>query len=270
MSEKKGISAVQVGNLLAFGAVIIVNSIAGSTKLLGGVNTADVSAAFPTLITPAGFTFAIWGVIYALLAVFVIFQLLPGHRGDAFNEKVSYLFILSSVFNVVWLFLWQYEYITASVVLIFALLLSLIAIYLRLNVGRSNATRIEKICVHAPFSVYLGWITIATIADVSSALVSISWNGFGIAASTWAQLVTVVALAITLLLLGTRRDPAYGLVVVWALTGILANQWANKVVSGVSTVTEATEGVVAVATLFVLFLVLVRPPKANAVQPRMP
>jgi benzodiazapine receptor len=264
MSEKKGITALQVGNVLAFVFVIIINSIAGGTKLLGGLNTADVSAAFPTLITPAGFTFAIWGVIYLLLGIFIVYQLLPGHRGDAFNEKIGYLFILSSLFNIAWLFLWQYEYITASVVLIFALLLSLIAIYVRLNVGRSNATRDEKICVHAPFSVYLGWITIATIADVSSALVSINWNGLGIASSTWAQLVTVVALAITLLLLVTRRDPAYGLVVVWALTGIASNQLANKVVSEVTDVTEASAAVVAVATLVLIFLVLTRSTKKPA------
>jgi benzodiazapine receptor len=258
MSQKKGITALQMGNVIAYVLVIIINSIAGGTKLLGGLNTADVSAAFPTLITPAGFTFAIWGIIYLLLGIFIVYQLLPAHRGDAFNGKVGYLFILSSLFNIVWLFLWQYEYITASVVLIFALLLSLIAIYMRLNVGRSNASRGEKICVHAPFSVYLGWITIATIADVSSALVSINWNGLGIASNTWAQLVTVVALAITLLLLGTRRDPAYGLVIVWALMGIVSNQWAKDVASGVSYVTLGSAIVVAIVTLALIVLILAR------------
>jgi hypothetical protein len=256
LPEKRGISFLQVGNILAYVAVLVINSIAGSSKLLGGVNTADVSAAFPTLITPAGFTFAIWGVIYTLLGAFIVFQLLPGHRGDAFVGKVGYFFILSSLFNIVWLFLWQYEYITASVALIFALLLSLIAIYLRLNVGRSDASRNEKLAVHLPFSVYLGWITIASIADVSSALVSINWNGFGIAATTWAELVTVVALAITLLLLVTRRDPAYGLVIVWALFGIVSNQRANGVSAGVSNLTLGSDIVVAVATVGILLMVL--------------
>jgi hypothetical protein len=260
LSEKRGISALAVGNVLAYVAVLVVNSMAGSTKLLGGVNTADVSAAFTTLITPAGFTFAIWGIIYALLGAFIIFQLLPSHRSDAFNRKVGYFFILSCVFNVAWLFLWQYEYITASVVLIFALLLSLLVIYMELNIGRSAASRNEKLAVHLPFSVYLGWITIASIADVASALVSINWNGLGVAATTWAQLVTVVALAITLLLLATRRDPGYGLVITWALFGIISNQWARGISSDVANVTFGSDIVVALSTLAIFFLVL-RPKK---------
>jgi len=240
---------------VAFAAVIVVNSLAGGTTLLGGRNTADVSAAYPTLITPAGFTFSIWGVIYALLAAFIVFQLLPSHRQDRFNRQVGYFFILSSLFNIIWLFLWQYEYIATSVPLIFALLVTLIIVYLRLDVGRSAATRGERVCVHLPFSVYLGWITIASIADVSSGLVSVNWTGFGLSPSTWAQLVVLVALVITLLVIGTRRDPAFGLVVVWALIGITANQLAHP---DVTMVTEASAVLVAAAALVVLYLVLAR------------
>ncbi len=240
---------------MAFAAVIVVNSLAGGTTLLGGRNTADVSAAYPTLITPAGFTFSIWGVIYALLAAFIVFQLLPSHRQDRFNRQVGYFFILSSLFNIIWLFLWQYEYIATSVPLIFALLVTLIIVYLRLDVGRSAATRGERVCVHLPFSVYLGWITIASIADVSSGLVSVNWTGFGLSPSTWAQLVVLVALVITLLVIGTRRDPAFGLVVVWALIGITANQLASP---DVTMVTEASAVLVAAAALVVLYLVLAR------------
>jgi benzodiazapine receptor len=256
MSEMGRITALRVGNVVAFATVIVINSLAGGTTLLGGRNTADVSATYPTLTTPAGFTFSIWGVIYALLAAFIVFQFLPGHRKDQFNSQVSYFFILSSLFNIIWLFLWQYEYITASVPLIFALLVTLIIAYLRLDVGRSKATRVEKICVHLPFSVYLGWITIASIADVSSGLVSVNWTGLGLSPSTWAQLVVFVALAITLLVIGTRRDPAFGMVVVWALIGITANQLAHP---EVVLVTEASAIVVAAATTVVLYLVLARP-----------
>jgi hypothetical protein len=255
VSERSKITVLQVGNVVAFAAVIAVNSLAGGTTLLGGRNTADVSAAYPTLITPAGFTFSIWGIIYALLAAFIVFQLLPRHRQDKFNRDVGYFFILSSLFNITWLFLWQYEYITASVPLIFALLVTLIIAYLRLNVGRSGAPRGERICVHLPFSVYLGWITIASIADVSSGLVSVNWTGLGLSPSTWAQLVVVVAVVITLLVIGTRRDPAFGLVVVWALIGVTANQMAHP---DVTMVTEASAVVVAAATLAVLCLVLAR------------
>jgi len=213
-----------VGNAVAFLAVIVVNAIAGSTKLLNGQNTADVSAAYSTLVTPAGFTFSIWGVIYVLLFGFILFQLLPRHRQDSFNSQVGYLFILSSIFNIAWLFLWQYDYIVTSVPMILALLASLIAIYLRLHVGRSQVSLGEKLSVRLPFSVYLGWITIASIADAAAALVSLNWNGFGVSPIVWALLVIVVVLMITLTVLGTRRDVAYGLVVVWALVGIAAGQ----------------------------------------------
>jgi benzodiazapine receptor len=257
MSRKSRVSALQIGNVLAFVAVVVVNALAGGTKLLNGRNTADVSAAYPTLITPAGFTFSIWGIIYLLLFAFIFFQLLPRHREDSFNGRVSYLFILSALFNIAWLFLWQYDFIVASVPLIFGLLASLIAIYLRLDVSKSNAPRSERIWVHLPFSVYLGWITVASIADVSSALVSLNWNGLGIAPAAWGELVIVVALIITLTMLGTRRDIAYGLVVVWALAGITANQGGH---AQVTLATEASAAIVAAAMLVVLSVRFVRTP----------
>ena len=253
---------MQIGNALAFVVVVVVNAMAGGTNLLNGRNTADVSAAYPTLVTPAGFTFSIWGIIYVLLFAFVTFQLLPRHREDSFNRGVSYLFILSSVFNIAWLFLWQYDYIVASVPLILGLLASLIAIYLRLDVSKSKAPLSEKIWVHLPFSVYLGWITIASIADVSSALVSLNWNGLGIAPAAWAELVIVVALIITLTMLGTRRDIAYGLVVVWALAGITANQGGHP---QVVLATEASAVIVAAALLVVLLVRFARPPAKPSV-----
>lgn len=226
MSQIKNSIALQVVNVVAFLAVVIVNGLA-TTTLLNGRTTAEVSGLYPTLVTPAGFTFSIWGVIYVLLLVFVVFQLLPRRRQDAFHGQIGYLFALSSVFNVVWLFLWQYDYITVSVALMFALLASLVAIYLRLQIGKSKAPFTEKLCVHLPFSVYLGWITVASIANVATALVSVNWDGFGISEVTWAALVIAIALIITLAVLATRRDIAYGLVIVWALAGIIVNQSGN-------------------------------------------
>ena len=251
-TQVKGLPALQVGNAVAFLAVIVINAIAGSTKLLNGQNTAEVSNTYPTLVTPAGFTFSIWGVIYVLLFVFVVFQLLPRHRQDSFNSQVSYLFILSSIFNIAWLFLWQYDYIAASAPMILALLASLIAIYLRLHVGRSQVSMKEKLSVHLPFSVYLGWITVASIADVAAALVSVNWDGFGVGLTVWALVVIVLALLITLTVLGTRRDIAYGLVVVWALVGIAASQGGHPEVvataEGGAIVVGISVTVVALAT----------------------
>jgi hypothetical protein len=215
-------------NLIAFVAVVFVNGLAGSTMLIGGKTTAQVSDANPTLITPAGYVFSIWGVIYILLGAFVVFQALPNEKGREFREKVGWLFILSSILNVVWLFLWQFEYLVLSVVVMFLLLVTLILIYLRLEIGKSKVQLREKITFHIPFSVYLGWITIASIANVAATLVSVNWDGFGISPETWATLILIVALLIAMLVVLTRKDVAYGLVIIWALLGIAVKQSTNQ------------------------------------------
>jgi len=238
-------------NIIAFAFTVIVNSLAGSTKLIGGVNTAQISDSNPTLITPAGYVFAIWGIIYVLLGVFVIFQALPSQKEKEYTKRIGWLFVLSSIVNIAWLFLWQYEFLSLSVVLMFLLLATLILIYLRLGIGKSPVTLLEKLAIHAPFSVYLGWITIASIADVSVTLVSVNWNGFGIGPEIWATLIIIVALVITLLVLATRRDIAYGLVIVWALTGIAVKQSGNQ---NVVMLTEASAIIVLLALATTIFL----------------
>jgi benzodiazapine receptor len=140
---------------ICFFSTVIINGLAGSTTFLGGVNTAEISDANLTLITPAGYVFSIWGIIYILLAMFVVFQALPSQKEKDYTEKIGLLFILSSVINIVWIFLWQYQILSASVILIFLLLTTLIAIYLRLNIGKSTVSLREKLAVHVPFSVYL-------------------------------------------------------------------------------------------------------------------
>jgi benzodiazapine receptor len=240
---------LKLSNIVAFVLTVIVNGLAGSTTLLGGVNTAEISDANPTLITPAGYVFSIWGIIYILLAVFVIFQALPSQKEKEYTKKIGWLFVLSSILNIIWLFLWQYEILSVSIVLMFLLLITLIVIYLRLNIGKSTVTLREKLTVHVPFSVYLGWITIASIANVAVFLVSENWDGFGISPETWATLIIVVALVITLLVLATRKDIAYGLVIVWAFVGIAVKQSGNQ---SIVTLTEASAIIVLLTMVAVI------------------
>ncbi len=220
-----GARLLRFGNVAALIVTIIINGLAGTT-LLNGRTTAQVSDAYPTLVTPAGYVFAIWGIIYILLAAFAAYQALPSQRNMRYHKQIGALFILSSVFNCIWLFLWQYNYIALSVVLMLALLATLIAIYLRLGIGKTETPHGEKLLVHLPFSVYLGWITIAAIANISAALVSVGWNGFDVNLQTWAIVVLAVALAITLAVIVARRDVAFSLVVVWAFVGIAVKQSA--------------------------------------------
>ena len=242
-------------NIIAFVLTVLVNGLAGSTTLLGGKNTAQISDSNPTLITPAGYVFSIWGIIYVLLGVFVVFQALPSQKGKDFQKRIGWFFALSSIANIVWLFLWQFEYLTFSIVLMFLLLATLILIYTRLGIGKSKTTMREKLAIHVPFSVYLGWITIASIANVSVTLVSINWDGFGISAETWAALIVVVALIITLLVVATRKDVAYALVIIWALVGIAVKQSGNPTIV---LLTETSAVIVAIALLATILITKLR------------
>lgn len=224
----QGSALLKGSNIFAFILMVVVNGLAGSTTLLGGKNTAEISNANFTLITPAGYVFSIWGIIYFLLGIFIVFQALPSEKNREYHKKIGWFFVLSSICNIVWLFLWQFEYLVFSVILMFLLLASLILIYLRLDIGKSKVGLREKLTIHLPFSTYLGWITIASIANVSVTLVSLNWDGFGINPATWATLIVMTALAIAILVLVTRKDIAYGLVIIWAFVGIAANQSGNQ------------------------------------------
>jgi benzodiazapine receptor len=223
MSTTKSLVLLRVTNILFLAATIVVNGLA-NTLALGGRTTGEISDLYPTLITPAGYVFSIWGLIYALLVIFIVFQALPSQREKPFLREIGFLFVLSSVLNMLWLFLWHYGQIALSVAPMFGLLAMLIAIYLRLRIGKSDVSLKEKLCVHLPFSVYLGWITVASIVNVAAALVSVSWDGLGIGEVTWGILVIVIAMIITLAVTATRRDIAYSLVIVWALVGIIVKQ----------------------------------------------
>jgi len=239
----------QAVNIVAYIVTLIVNGLAGSTTIIGGVTSADVSDMYPTLVTPAGFTFAIWSVIYLLLALFVIYQALPKNKDKPFLGQVSWFFGLSSIFNISWLVLWHYDFVTYSVLLMLGLLASLILVYRRLDIGRATVDLKEKLMVHLPFSVYLGWISIATIANISVALTAIGWDGFGIEASTWAILIIVVALVLSLLMIVLRKDVAFCCVVIWALFGILSNQAEHENIVLVSWIVIAVLAVAIGATL---------------------
>ena len=220
-SDKSGF--LNAANVFAFILVVVVNVLANALPL-NGKTTAEISDSYPSLIAPAGYVFSIWGIIYALLLVFTIYQALPSQRGKPFLQQIGYFFVLGSLANACWIFLWHYELIVPSVLLMFVLLATLIAVYVRLQIGRSNAPLVEKLCVHLPFSVYLGWITVAPIANVAAAVVFLGWDGLGLGEVNWTILVIIIALIITLGVIVTRKDIAYSLVIIWALVGIIVKQ----------------------------------------------
>ncbi len=229
MEKPSGIRVLQIGNALSFAAVVVVNALANILPL-NGVTTGELSDSYPNYFVPAGYVFGIWGVIYLLLLGFTVRQLRRGGEDAETIRKIGWLFILSNVFNFVWIFLWHWRQAALSLVPMFGLLASLILIYLRLDIGRSQVSRDQRIYYHLPFSVYLGWITVAPIANIVAFLVSSGWDSYGTAAAYWTVAVIAVAVALTLVNLWTRGDAAYSLVIVWAFSGIIYKQMAEPLI----------------------------------------
>ena len=171
--------------------------------------------------------FAVWGVIYIGLLAITVYHSLPSQRSNPMMKKVGWLVILSSLANGSWIFFWHYDHITLSLLTMLVLLACLIFTYLRLDIGRKIFKPVELWCVSLPITIYLGWITVATIANVEDELANQKWNGFGISPLTWTVILLIVGVLIAAIMAYTRRDVAYLLVLVWAFSGISVN-WLDK------------------------------------------
>jgi hypothetical protein len=236
-------------NLVGFLAVVIVNYVA-TTLPLNNKGTGELSDQYPNLFVPSGLTFSIWGAIYILLAIFVAYQLVTAFKArpgeGSFIEKVGIIFFISCIFNFGWIFAWHYEIVWLSLILMLGLLGSLLAIYLRLGIGKSDENNKVKGMIHIPFSVYMGWITIATIANVTALLVKLGWNRFGLNEQFWAVLVISVGIIIGLAILFSRNDIFYNLVVLWAFLGILLKRLGDKATPALSVIIVTAVGMAAI------------------------
>lgn len=236
--------------IAAVAATIGLNGLANALPL-NGRNTGDVANSFPTFFTPAGYVFAIWGVIYLGLIGYAGFQALPAQRHNPRLQAIGGWFVLSCVANCAWLVLWHYGYITMTMPAMLVLLVSLIVIYARLQVGRRDLPGRERWLVHGPFAVYLGWVTVATIANASVVLYNLGWSGLGIAGPQWAAILLVVATCIGGAIVIGRADWAYGAVLVWAFTGIVIKYAATPIIA-------VTAGVTALVMVVLIALALAR------------
>lgn len=213
----------QYTNFFSVILALTVNILA-STLPLNGQNTGEISDRFQVYFVPAGYVFAIWGIIYLGWIAFTIFQLRSPQKENSRLRRLGYLFAISNLANAAWLFCWHYNQFGLSVLIMLTLLGLLIASYLRLDVNRTSVTRTEYWSVDVLFSVYLGWITVATVANVSDWLYLVEWNGFGIPAQVWAVIMLAVASLLGLTMTLTRLDSAYVSVLVWAFIGIAVKQ----------------------------------------------
>lgn len=212
-------------------ATLIVNTLANVLPF-NGLNTGQVSDDYPTLFTPAGYVFSIWGVIYFALLLYVIYQALDAQAENSRLRAAGWWFVLSCIANIAWLFSWHYLRFPLSMLAMLVLLGSLIMAYLRLETGRSAVPLSEQLLARVPFSLYLGWISVATIANAAVVLTSLKWDGFGMTPQLWTVIVIAVAAVLGALMSLLRHDWVYGLVLVWAFAGIAAKQAADALVSG--------------------------------------
>jgi translocator protein len=239
-------------NIMALSITVAFNAISQALPLNNQTN-ADVANRYPDLLYfPANYAFSIWGVIYLLLTAFIVYQALPSQRNNVEIRKIGYWFVITSALNIAWIFMFQYNQFVLSMVVMILLLISLLVIYIRLDIGGKVVSLRGKLLVHVPFSVYLGWITAATVTNAAYVLTDLGWDGFGIPDQTWAVIMLVVTGVIAAFMLLTRRDIAYGLVIVWA-TFAIAMRYTETEYN--TTVTAALAVAGAVTLLIILTIV---------------
>lgn len=228
----------QTANVASVVLALTVNILASALPL-NGQNTGEISDRFKVYFVPAGYVFAIWGLIYIGWIGFAIYQALPAQKENSRLRKLGYSFALSGVFNAAWLFAWHHNKFGLSVIIMLALLALLITSYLRLNVGMSPVTRAEYWLVDVPFGVYLGWISVATIANVTDWLYLVSWDGLGIQPQVWAVVLLAVAGALGILMATIRHDAAFLAVLAWSFAGIAVKQAGTPMVAASAAILTA-------------------------------
>lgn len=227
-------------NLLLFAGMVVMNYLANALPL-NGKTTGALSDAYPNLFVPAGVTFSIWGVIYILLVTFCVIQFTTSHQ--AVISRLGWLFGLSCIFNALWIVAWHYERLPMSLILMLGLLVSLIWI----NVFIRD---LPAGFIKAAFGIYLGWICIATIANVTALLVNYGWGGLGISEETWTIIMIAAGTLIVSLTVWRLDNPFIGLSVVWAFAGIMIKRQADY---RVILVTAAIAAAIVAALLVVIF-----------------
>ncbi|WP_178989380.1 tryptophan-rich sensory protein [Winogradskyella schleiferi] len=224
---------LQIANAIAFIIVIIINYVS-VTGALNNTTIGEISDSYNSLFTPAGYAFSIWGIIYLLLFGFVVYQgrsLFVSVANDDFVLKTGWWFVLSCVFNSIWVFAWVYEYTGLSCVLIFLLLMALVKIVINNRMELDDEPFPTILCLWWPFVIYSGWVTVASIVNISSYLVKLGWDGFGLSESVWTIIMIVAALIINQYVLWKRNMREFAAVGAWALIAIgIANKGTNAII----------------------------------------
>ena len=219
------------GNIVAYAIMILLNVLSNALPI-NGQSMPEISAKYPSLFTPAGFTFSIWGVIYLALLIFLVWQALPAQRDNAKVAAISAYFKINCLLNALWIVVWHYDLIIVSLLVMLGILVTLILIYRTLIRGIAAAPWVEHIVLYLPFSIYTGWITLATIANASVVQTAYGLDDAGIAAVQWTLLKLAAAGAIGATMILRLRDAPFALVIAWGAYGIASMQTATPAVAG--------------------------------------
>lgn len=217
-------------NLIGLVVVLTVNALANILPI-NGYNTGQVSGFYPNYFVPAGFTFAIWGIIYLLLIGFVFCSFFSAfgrfdEAGKKAIDSLSPLFQISCLLNAGWIVVWHYLYLASSLLIMICFLVLLVVLYLRIKPYKLLMPVFHRIWIHHAFLVYLGWISVATIANTTALLVGIGWDGNPLSPQTWSILMIIIAMALGIFMVGRLKEPAFGFVLSWAFYGIYMGQHA--------------------------------------------
>jgi benzodiazapine receptor len=280
----KNISVLQIANIVALIGVLVMNFLSQTAGTMGlelFPNTvAELGESRAIFFLPAGYVFAIWGVIYTGMIAFIIYQARPSMRDSEVVKRVGWWFVLSSIANATWLVLFLNNLLFASTIVIALLLVSLLAIYVRLGIGRGDVSTGRRWAVHIPFSIYLGWVAVATVANISAwlyvdATAVTAW--LGINSDIWAVVMMAIAGVLAVAMLITRGDIAYALVAVWALVGIYNRPFDTEVFAIVSELNAdlvnggalAVAGIIAVGVVLQIVMKRLRPANTQTQAPAM-
>ncbi len=200
-------------------AVIVVNALANALPI-NGQNTGDIAQQFNSYFLPAGYVFSIWGLIYIALIAFAYFQFRPDQQDNPRLYRADLPFLLTNIANITWLLLWHYNQFVLSMIAILGLLLSLILVYQAFEIGRRKSpTGVENWLAHRPFKLYLGWASVATIANAASVLIYLGWDRWGLSDIHWTWIMLGVGAFLGALMAFLRRDSIFNLVLAWAFFG---------------------------------------------------
>jgi hypothetical protein len=212
-----------VANASTYVFMVVMNGLA-TTLPLNGRTTGEISDSFANTFAPAGYVFSIWGVIYSALMAFVGYSFTRPGRSSIAVDRIGWLFVINALANGVWIVFWHYGMFPATMAMTIVLLGTLCAIAVRIGIPASAATRADRWFVHLPFAIYLGWVSVATIANAAVMFLDLGWNGEPLTPVVWTLALIAIATGIGAVMVIRRGEIAFAGVLIWALIGIAVKQ----------------------------------------------